>query len=160
MPQQRLQSLIIPIQIIQHTRGIYLLQRQLRHHFRHLFQRPRAARERNERIPQFYHLRPALRNILRHNQLRQPLHLKALADEKLRLHARHLRASRQRTGRQCAHQAGFRPAIHQRVAAFTNPASEFLHRLPKRRIVALVCPQINRNIHAKESPFAYLCYRV
>ena len=50
--------------------------------------------------------------------------------------------------------------IHQRVAAFTNPASEFLHRLPKRRIVALVCPQINRNIHAKESPFAYFCYRV
>ena len=150
--QQRAQAVIVAVEVVKDARRVQLPERDAGHHLRDLLERARAAGEGDERIAQLQHLRLALREVARHDQLRQPVVQEALIDKEARLDARHLAARGEHALGECAHEPVCRPAVDKRVAALADPAAKCAHRVAQRRVIARVCAQIDCNVHVF-SPF-------
>ena len=145
--QQSFQAGVVAVEVVEDAGRVQMTQRDLGHHLRDLFQRSGAAGERDKGVAQLDHPGLALGHVLRDDEPGQAVILHLGVDEELRLDAGHFTARRQNAVGQTPHQAAAGAAVDQRVPALADPAAQFLDGLLQGRVIALVRPQIDRNIH-------------
>ena len=74
--------------------------------------------------------------------------LQLCIQKELRFHAGHFSACSQNAVCKLPHQPAAGAAVDQRISAFADPASQRLHRLLQSWVIALVCAQIDCDIHS------------
>ena len=129
-----------------------MAQRDLGHHLGDLFQRAGAARKSDKGVAQLDHPGLPLGHVFRDDELRQAVVLHLRVDEELRLYPGHFAARRQDAVGEAAHQAAAGAAVDQSVPALADPPAQLLDGLLQGRVIALVRPQIDCDIHSLFSP--------
>ena len=129
-----------------------MLQRHLGHHLCDLFQRAGAARKGDKGVAQLDHPGLPLGHVLRDDELCQAVVLHLRVDEELRLYPGHFAARRQDAVGEAAHQAAAGATLAQSVPALADPPAQLLDGLLQGRVIALVRPQIDCDIHSLFSP--------
>ena len=138
--QQSFQPGVVAVEVIEDAGRVQMTQRDLGHHLGDLFQRAGAAGERDKGVAQLYHPDLALGHVLRDDKPGQAVILHLGVDEELGLDAGHFTARRQNAVGQTPYRAAAGAAVDQRVPALADPAAQFLHRLLRGRVAALIGP--------------------
>ena len=136
MPEQRLEVVVVTVQVIQDARSTQVPQRHSGHDLGNLLERARPAGKGDEHIAELNHLGFALGHIARHDKVVDAVMLKLGLDKKARLNTRHVSAGIEHAIGERAHQARFGPAVYQRV-----------YRGQKCRVIASVGTQVHGDVH-------------